>query len=56
LVIIDDRQPANLMFFHDIEHLFEASPGMDVIGVALGQLTCGRGVRVVPAGDAFDGI
>ncbi len=37
---------ANRVFFYDIEHLFEARSGIDVIGAALGQLTggCGGGV------------
>ena len=37
-MIFDDGQPADLVFFHHAEHLFDAGPGPDMIGAALGEL------------------
>jgi hypothetical protein len=45
---------ADLMFLHDVEHLLNTGPGVDTIGVALGQLTRGNGIGVAARRDAFD--
>ena len=52
-MIFDDGQPADLVFFHHAEHLFDAGPGPDMIGAALGELAGGGGVGVMAGGDAL---
>ena len=48
-VVLNDRQAADLVFFHHIQHFFDAGAGVDVVGAALCQLptvvVSGRGWR-----------
>jgi len=45
VVVIDHRQPANLVLLHHIEHFFHARPRVHVIRVPA-PVTSGDGVRV----------
>ena len=48
-VLLDHGQAADLVFFHDGEHVFNARVGIHVVGAALGQLASGHGGRIGPA-------
>jgi hypothetical protein len=53
-VVLDHGQSPHLMLFHDHEHLLDIGIAVDVVGVALSQLTGGDGGGILAGGKAFD--
>ncbi len=55
-MVVDDGQPADLVFIHHAEHLFDAGLAADVIDATVRQLTGRGGIETVADGDALRGL